>query len=490
MSAAIIAEEIRRLRAGRGPVRNHAPDVTSAPTERCAQVEGFTIHFTDAPSLKTAIKDIFLQRIYHFECQSPTPLIIDAGAHIGVSTLYFKRIFPAAKILCLEPDGHSVALLRRNIESNKLSEIEVIQSAVADSDGIADFHADGSDGGRLITSRATGIYAKCRTVRLSSFINHQVDLLKLNIEGQEYPVLQDLQANDKLRHIRRIVLEYHGWSAGPQLLGEILQLLSQNGFRYLVHDFDRETNPATKPPFQLRRAPWFCLVFAEQADYPVAGEDRELSHIRNPIQVDPVSRVFGLDRGQPIDRYYIEKFLEACSGHIRGRALEVADDAYIRRFGGDRVNKIDILHAPPGSKRATVVADISQNGSLPPEAFDCIILTQTLHCMYDIRTAIANACQALKPGGVLLATLPGISQISRYDMDRWGDYWRFTTLSARSLFEKCFSPGTVHVESHGNVRTATAFLQGLSAGELSRAELDHVDHDFELLITVSAHKNG
>ena len=117
-----------------------------------------------------------------------------------------------------------------------------------------------------------------------------------------------------------------------------------------------------------------------------------------------------------------------------------------------------------------------------------MIVTQTLFLIYDIHAAVAHIWAALKPGGVLLATLPGISQVVRYDMDRWGDYWRFTTRSARQLFAEAFPAESVTVEAHGNVLTAVAFLHGLAAGELSCEELDYRDDDYQLLVTVHAVK--
>jgi len=102
-----------------------------------------------------------------------------------------------------------------------------------------------------------------------------------------------------------------------------------------------------------------------------------------------------------------------------------------------------------------------------------------------VRAAIFNLYRILKPGGILLATFPGISQISRYDMDRW----RFTTLSAQKLFEEVFSPVNVTVASYGNVLAANAFLHGLAGEELRPQELDHQDPDYELLITVRAIKS-
>jgi hypothetical protein len=97
--------------------------------------------------------------------------------------------------------------------------------------------------------------------------------------------------------------------------------------------------------------------------------------------------------------------------------------------------------------------------------------------------------RALKPGGVLLATFPGISQISRYDMERWGEYWRFTTRSACKIFEEHFSAANVSVEAYGNVLAANAFLQGLALEDVRQKELDYFDPNYEVLITVRARKS-
>jgi len=202
----------------------------------------------------------------------------------------------------------------------------------------------------------------------------------------------------------------------------------------------------------------------------------------------PVSRVFGLDRGTPVDRYYIEQFLSNHATDVWGRVLEVGDNFYTRKFGGRRITRADILHVTGDNPKATIVADLTRSDDIPADAFDCVILTQTLQFIYDVKAAIRTLYRILKPGGVLLATVPGISQISRYDMDRWGEYWRFTTLSVRRLFTEVFPPENVKVNAHGNVTAAVAFLHGLAAEELSAAELAFNDPDYELLITVRAVK--
>jgi len=200
----------------------------------------------------------------------------------------------------------------------------------------------------------------------------------------------------------------------------------------------------------------------------------------------PISRTFGLDRGIPVDRYYIEKFLAENAHYIRGSALEIAESTYSHKFG-QGVSCFGVLHTRPG-KQVTIVGDLTNPAALPTDEIDCFICTQTFNFIYDFKAAIRGAFQLLRPGGVLLATLGGISQISRYDMDRWGDYWRFTALSAEKIFSEAFGTGQVKVTAYGNVLAATAFLQGISADELTHSELDHSDDDYQLLITVVAQK--
>jgi glycosyltransferase involved in cell wall biosynthesis/SAM-dependent methyltransferase len=205
-------------------------------------------------------------------------------------------------------------------------------------------------------------------------------------------------------------------------------------------------------------------------------------------RLQPIRRTFGWGWGQCIDRYYIEIFLAEHASDIHGHVLEIGGNDYTRQFGKERVIQSDVLHAPPGTPQATIVADLTCADSIPSETFDCIILTQTLQFIYDVRAALRTLHRILKPGGVLLATCPGISQIARYDMDRWGEYWRFTSLSALKFFTEVFPEACVTVQPYGNVLTAIAFLHGLVAQELRQQELDYHDRDYEVILTVRAVK--
>lgn len=206
-------------------------------------------------------------------------------------------------------------------------------------------------------------------------------------------------------------------------------------------------------------------------------------------RVTPISMVFGYDRGLPVDRYYIEGFLARNAGAVRGRVLEVGDDAYTRRFGGERVTTSDVLHVAEGNSRATFVGDLTSADHVPSDAFDCVILTQTLHLIYDVPAAIATLHRILRPGGVLLTTFPGISQI---DQGEWGGtwFWGFTLQSARRLFAESFPEQALTFETHGNVLAAVSFLHGLAVEELRPAELDYHDPHYQLVIAVRAVKPG
>lgn len=204
-------------------------------------------------------------------------------------------------------------------------------------------------------------------------------------------------------------------------------------------------------------------------------------------RVTPISKQFGFDRGLPIDRYYIAEFLSAHQDDIQERVLEIGDDNYTRQFGGDRVTKSDVLHVTEGNPQATIVGDLTCADHIPSDAFDCVLLPQTLHLIYDMKAALNTAYRILKPGGVLLTTFPGISQRAE---DEWGSYWcwSLTTTSAQRLFEEVFPSSTLNIKAYGNVLASIAFLHGLAAEELRPADLNYADPCYETLIAVRAVK--
>lgn len=199
----------------------------------------------------------------------------------------------------------------------------------------------------------------------------------------------------------------------------------------------------------------------------------------------PLSRIYGYDRGTPIDRLYIETFLAEHAGDIRGHVLEVADDKYSRRFGGDRIAKQDVLHVHPGNPGATIIGDLAEPGTLPDNAFDCVILTQTLQYVFDLPAAVRNIRKALKPGGVLLVTAPALGPICA---DEWQDkhYWLFTASALRRLLSESFEEGGLNVSACGNLYAATAFLHGAAVEEVDRRKLLSVDPAYPVTILARA----
>jgi SAM-dependent methyltransferase len=224
---------------------------------------------------------------------------------------------------------------------------------------------------------------------------------------------------------------------------------------------------------------------------PIMSRWRRWPMVRwgNVRRLRPFSAQMGLDRGHGIDRYYIESFLQEHNSDIKGTVLEIADNNYTVQFGGSNVERSEVLHAVAGNRRATIIGNLETGENIPANAFDCIICTQTFPFLYDFKGAIRSCHRALKSGGVLLATFAGITQISRYDMDRWGDYWRFTTLSTERMFAEIFVGAEVTIKAHGNMLTSVSSLLGLAAEDLRKSELDYVDADYEQLITVRAVKS-
>jgi len=200
----------------------------------------------------------------------------------------------------------------------------------------------------------------------------------------------------------------------------------------------------------------------------------------------PISPDFGFDRGTPVDRYYVEGFLAAHSDDIRGRALEVGNAFYCRKFGTGIVQQ-DVLHVTADNPEATIVGDLSVPGVLPERAFDCLLVTQTLHLIYDMHAAVAAMYRALKPGGVLLLTCPGISQVDRGE---WGAtwFWSLTRLAAERMFGDVFGAAGVAAETRGNVYAAVCFLQGLALEEVDIDKLDVLDTAYPVIVTVCARK--
>ena len=200
----------------------------------------------------------------------------------------------------------------------------------------------------------------------------------------------------------------------------------------------------------------------------------------------PISSDFGFDRGMPVDRYYIEAFVHQHADDLRGRVLEVGDDRYARAFGSDAVESVCVLNLAATGVANEIVDDLARPQRLRAEAFDCVICVQTLHLIYDLEKALETLASILRPDGVLIATMPGISRISSDPDGTWRDQWRLTCASAARAFGGAFGQGNASVRGYGNVLTAIAFLHGIAAEELDQNELDFRDPAYDVVVGVRA----
>jgi SAM-dependent methyltransferase len=202
-------------------------------------------------------------------------------------------------------------------------------------------------------------------------------------------------------------------------------------------------------------------------------------------RTQPIGERFGCDRGTPVDRIYIERFLARHAPAIRGRTLEVVDDSYTRRFGlAD--TKREVVDFRADNARATIIGDLSNLDGAWDGQFDAIVVTQTLQLIFDVKAAIASMHRLLKPGGTVLTTVPGITSLDRSEADSW--YWSFTQASMTRLFGEVFGPDNVAVEVFGNVGSAVCFLHGVAAEELSEAMLTPTDDRYPVIVGVRAVK--
>lgn len=226
----------------------------------------YTVTINDKDNYYNLYKDLFLNQIYRFTPRRAAPLILDCGSNIGMSILYFKSLCRDARIVGFEPDPTVLPYLRENLEQNGILDVEVVPSALTDRAGVGTLLADGKYASCLAhhTSQAAPSDWDEHTVpcvRLYDYLTEPVDFVKMNIEGAEWDVLRD--AEERLHHVREMVIEYHHLPGLPRTLHKILDLLCRNGFEYLVNSFDPETNPGGQPPFRLgERTRYFLLIYA------------------------------------------------------------------------------------------------------------------------------------------------------------------------------------------------------------------------------------
>lgn len=203
----------------------------------------FTIHYCHFGNLEYVFDELFLQAEYLFNPSNPKPIIIDAGANIGLATLFFKLLWPDAAVTAFEPDADAFQCLQKNVTDNQLTQVTPVQAALAKNAGQLKFYVDGSDTGSLTSStqqQSGGVEVAVDGVRLSDYINEPIDLLKMDIEGGEFEVMEDLVASGKLPYVQQLFMEYHHHLAGAHdRLANMLATLEQFEFSYLMRgDFD------------------------------------------------------------------------------------------------------------------------------------------------------------------------------------------------------------------------------------------------------------
>ena len=227
---------------------------------------GYTVAYPDAASFVNEYNDIFINRIYDFIADNDTPFIIDAGACIGMSTLFWKLKYPAANIIAFEPDPAIYQILQQNLDANNIDQIKLVKSGLGLVDEIKRFYPDGSDGGSFHTQLGEGPSIELKIERLSNYITQPVDLLKMNIEGAEAEVIQEIEP--VLHLVKEIIFEYHAFSHLPQNLGKILTTLDRAGFKYVLSETATER---TQRPFNFDK-PYRCfnLVYAKRKTGPTS----------------------------------------------------------------------------------------------------------------------------------------------------------------------------------------------------------------------------
>lgn len=225
-----------------------------------------------------------------------------------------------------------------------------------------------------------------------------------------------------------------------------------------------------------------------QADVDAADQSAPALMGWLAARASPLSREWGYDRGGPLDRVYIEQFIESHASDIRGAVLEVQEADYTRRFGGASVERSDVVDLAESNADATVVTDLRAAANIADATYDCVILTQTLHVIAPMHEAVLECFRILKPGGVLLVTMPCASRVC-LEYGRDGDFWRVTPAGARALFEPVFGD-RVSVEAYGNAGAGAAFLFGVGASEVDPRVLAGTDIFNPTLVGVRAAKPG
>lgn len=261
------------------------------------------------------------------------------------------------------------------------------------------------------------------------------------------------------------------------VFAEGVRLISKEGKLYLI---DNEAE-------QIIRTKEESLLFLQEYLRGRYKKQNPLIDVIANMPLVPLSRRWGVERGKPIDRYYIEKFLEKHKNLILGKVMEISDNVYTQKYGGEKVEESIVLHVE-GWGRNAVKGNLETGEEINENWVDTLILTQTLMFIYDTKKTVQNIYKMVKPGGSVLVTVAGISQISRYEADNWGDFYSFHEDAVRRIFGEIFGAENIQVECFGNVKTAISLLYGLCCEDLTEEDFTYQDMDYQVIIGIVAHK--
>ncbi|KAA5544217.1 glycosyltransferase [Adhaeribacter rhizoryzae] len=312
---------------------------------------------------------------------------------------------------------------------------------------------------------------------------------------------KDLRSDNEIEAFKKGILNYQK-NYGPQIISSFLknsaktsQNLEKEDFRLLskylprlMVNFIKHLALGPVKTLIKKYSPQFFLRSLHKAG--IYKEFYEAPRHINKGDFDrtmPFSIRYGFDRGGAIDRYYIENFLQQQANCIKGNVLEIGDNEYTMRYGGKKVSKSDIFHVNADNPKATIIGDLSNAPHVPDNSYDCIIMTQTLQFIYDFKGALQTCYRILKPGGTLLLTVPGISQIEYGELEEsW--FWSFTRPAMQKAMTEIFPVPNVEVQNFGNVFVATALLYGMGLPEIKKEQMDFTDPHYQVIITVKGTK--
>lgn len=210
-----------------------------------SKIFGKELLFVDSASLVFMYKEIFEKEVYKFISKSEKPYIVDCGSNIGLSLIYFSRLFPKAEIVAFEPDKDVFYCLDKNINNFSIGNVSLFNCAVWNKEETLRFFSEGADGGRVAIESDNDKIVEVKAVRLGNYLNREVDFLKIDIEGSEFEVLEDCASS--LVNVKNIFVEYHSFVDRTQNLDKILNILTNAGFRYYIeHIGIRSDKPFVK----------------------------------------------------------------------------------------------------------------------------------------------------------------------------------------------------------------------------------------------------